>query len=165
MRRITWNYGWILMILIFLVALGVMYRIVDRVDAAVITPTPDDLEEELFWDDLENLALATMAECGYVKDTECIRATADVMINRVADPGFPDTFYGVFSQPGQYATFSQYYSINPTDRVFTICREQLEYFWAHGETQHPGAFYFRTNHFHTFGTPLYQIGPHFFTGR
>ena len=164
MKRIKEN-AWIILPLIVILMIVVMYRIVDapeQIGAAVATP--DDIEEEMFWDDLENLALATMAECGFVKDDECIRATADVMINRVADERFPDTFYGVFSQPGQYSTFRQYYSINPTDRVFRICREQLEYFWENGETMHPGAFYFRTRHFHNFGTPLYQIGPHYFTG-
>ena len=165
MKRIAQNYGWIAMIITFMVMLGVMYMAVDRVDGAELKATPDDIAEEMYWDDLENLAVCTMAECGYVKSDDCIRATADVMINRVADPNFPDTFYDVFAQPGQYSTFRQRFSIDPTDRVYTICREQLEYFWSHGETQHPGAFYFRTKHFHNFGRALYQIGPHYFTGR
>ena len=169
MKNFLKSNAWVLMILIFILAMVAMYKIVDipeLIDAAVIRPDDieDDLEQELYFDDLENLALATMAECGYTDDS-CIRATCDTMINRVYDSGFPDTFYGVFSQPGQYETFRQYYSINPTDRVYTICREQMEYFWEHGETQHPGALYFRTKHFHSFGTPLYQIGPHFFSGR
>ena len=164
MKRIAQNYGWIAMIIMFMVMLGVMYMAVDRVDGAELKATPDDIAEEMFWDDLENLALATQAECGYVPEDSCIRATCDVMINRVADSRFPDTFYGVFSQPGQYSTFRQYYSINPTDRVYTICREQLEYFWSHGETQHPGAFYFRTNHYHSFGKPLFKAGAHYFSG-
>ena len=161
------NFGWILMCVLMIVFCFVAYQIVDTepVGAYEITEmTPEDIAEEMFWDDLENMALCTMAECGFVKNDECIRATCDVMINRVQDSRFPDTFYGVFSQPGQYATFRQYYSINPTDRVFTICREQLEYFWEHGETEHPGAFFFRTGHFHNFGTPLFQAGPHYFSG-
>ena len=161
------KYGWILMCVFVILMCAVMYHIVDtpeEVGAKTIEATPDDIELEMFYDDLENLALCTMAECGFVKDTECIRATADVMINRVQDSRFPDTFYGVFSEPGQYSTFRQYFTINPTDRVFTICREQLEYFWEHGETEHPGAFYFRTGHFHSFGTPLFQAGPHYFSG-
>ena len=165
MRNLFRNYYWVLMIFIFILAMVAMYKIVDlpeEVSGAVATP--DDIEEEKYWDDLENLALSTMAECGYVKEDECIRATCDVMINRVNDPRFPDTYFGVFSQPGQYATFKLYYSIDPTDRVYTICREQLEYFWTHGETQHPGALYFRTNHYHTFGRPLFQAGPHYFSG-
>lgn len=170
MKRIFYQYGWIGLVLFVILMLAVGYKIVDRpelVDAAVIEVTemtPEDIAEEMFWDDLENLALCTMAECGNEPD-ECIRTTADVMINRWADPNFPNTFYGVFSQPGQYETFSQYYSINPTDRVFTICREQMEYFWEHGETQHPGAFYFRTNYYHSFGQPLYKVGAHYFSGR
>ena len=167
MKNIIRNNAWVLMIVFFMIMLAVMYKIVDRtelVGAATIKATPDDIAEEMFWDDLENLALCTMAECGYVENTECIRATADVMINRVYDDRFPDTFFDVFSQPGQYATFKYYYSIDPTDRVYTICREQMEYFWKNGVTMHPGAFYFRTKYFHSFGKPLYQIGPHFFTG-
>ena len=165
MKNLFRNYYWVLMIFIFILAMVAMYRIVDipeEVSGAVATP--DDIEEEMYWDDLENLALATMAECGYVKEDECIRATCDVMINRVNDSRFPDTYYDVFAQPGQYATFKLYYSIDPTDRVYTICREQLEYFWAHGETKHPGALYFRTNHYHSFGKPLFKAGPHYFSG-
>ena len=161
MRR----FGWLVICGVFLLFVIVAYKIVDvEPVGAAIKATPDDVELEMYYDDLENLALATMAECGFVKSDECIRATADVMINRVDSPNFPDSFYGVFSQPGQYSTFRLYNTINPTDRVYTICREQLEYFWVHGETQHPGAFYFRTNHYHNFGRPLYQIGPHYFTG-
>lgn len=166
MKNFWRNNYWILMVFIFALAMVAMYKIVDapeEVKGAIATP--DNIQEEMFWDDLENLALATMAECGHVKEDECIRATCDVMINRVADPGFPDTYYGVFSQPGQYATFHLYSTIDPTDRVYTICREQLEYFWANGETQHPGALYFRTKHYHSFGRPLFQAGPHFFSGR
>jgi len=169
MKRFLYSYGWVFLILFFMAMMAVMYRIVDQPEEVnaktleVTEMTPEDIEEEMFWDDLENLALCTMAECGYTEDS-CIRATADVMINRWADPNFPDTFYGVFSQPGQYETFSQYYTINPTDRVFTICREQMEYYWAHGETQHPGAFYFRTKHYHSFGTQLYKVGAHYFSG-
>lgn len=157
----------IFLCLVFILLLVAAYQIVDDPDlvgAKTIEATPDDIAEEMFWDDLENLALATMAECGYVPEDECIRTTCDVMINRYASPNFPDTFYGVFSQPGQYSTFRLYNTINPTDRVYTICREQLEYFWSHGETQHPGAFYFRTGHYHGFGTPLYKVGAHYFSG-
>lgn len=170
MKNFIKSNAWVLLIVFWIVMLGVMYKIVDipeGVNAAVIEVTemtPEDIAEEMFWDDLENLALCTMAECGYTDDS-CVRATADVMINRWADPNFPDTFYGVFSQPGQYETFSQYYSIDPTDRVFTICREQIEYYFEHGETMHPGAFYFRTKHYHTFGKPLYKVGAHYFSGR
>ena len=162
MRR----FGWLVICGVFLLFVVLAYQIVDVESVgATVKSTPDDIEEEMFWDDLENLALATMAECGYVKSDECIRATCDVMINRYADPGFPNTFYGVFSDPGQYSTFRFYNTINPTDRVYTICRQQLEYFWTHGETEHPGAFYFRTKYYHSFGRPLYQIGPHYFSGR
>ena len=167
MKDFIKNNAWVAMVLVFMLMVAIMLRIVDRpeeVDAKEIKPTPDNIALEMYYDDLENLALATMAECGH-QDDECIRATADVMINRYADPEFPDTFYGVFSQPGQYETFRLYSTINPTDRVYTICREQLEYFEKNGKTQHPGAFYFRTKHYHTFGTPMFQAGAHYFSGR
>lgn len=161
------EYAWVLMALFMIVFCILAYQIVnvETIGAYEVTEmTEEDIAEEMFWDDLENLALATMAECGYVPEDECIRATCDVMINRYASPNFPNTFYGVFSQPGQYSTFRLYNTINPTDRVYTICREQLEYFWSHGETQHPGAFYFRTGHYHGFGKPLYKVGAHYFSG-
>ena len=170
MKKIIYEYGWIGLILLFMVLMAIMYKIVDTPELVgaktfeVTEMTPEDIAEEMYFDDLENLALCTMAECGAESDS-CIRATCDVMINRVADPKFPDTFYDVFAQPGQYETFKKYYSINPTDRVFTICREQLEYFWAHGETQHPGALYFRMKHYHGLGRPLYCVGAHYFSGR
>ena len=164
MKRIAKEYGWIGICIVFLLMLWMMYQIVDQVDAATIKATPDDVELEKYYDDLENLALCVQAECGNVKEESCIRATTDTIINRYDDPRFPNSFYGVFSEAGQFSTFKYYFSINPNDRVYRICREQLEFYWEHGETQHPNVFYFRTKHYHNFGTPMFQAGPHFFSG-
>ena len=58
-------------------------------------------------DDLEMLACVIYQEAGedYICD-ECRRRVADVVLNRVADPKFPNTIRGVLTAPGQYGNFS-----------------------------------------------------------
>ena len=160
------SYGWLFLCAFFFLFLVIAYKIVDTPDlvgAAEIKATPDNIELEMFYDDLEELALCAEPEAGSA-DEECLRATVDTLINRKVDPRFPNTFREVFAQPGQFETYKYHDTVNPSDRTYRICREQLEYYWEHGETQHPGAFYFRTGHYHSFGKQLYKVGAHYFSG-
>lgn len=62
-ERIKEN-AWILMCVLMIVFCAVAYQIVDAepVGAYEVTEmTPEDIAEEMYWDDLENLALCTMA--------------------------------------------------------------------------------------------------------
>lgn len=57
--------------------------------------------------DWERLAIACYWECGGdACCDECRLRVCDVILNRVADPRYPDTIEGVLTQSGQYGSFS-----------------------------------------------------------
>lgn len=79
-------------------------------DTEETTETDDAEETETHAyseDDLEMLAAVIYQEAGSNRICdECRYRVGDVILNRVADPRFPDTIKGVLEQPGQYGTFS-----------------------------------------------------------
>lgn len=58
-------------------------------------------------DEAEMLACVIYQEAGGdAACDECRRRVADIVLNRVADPRFPDSIYGVLTQEGQYGEFA-----------------------------------------------------------
>ena len=82
----------------------------------------------------------------------------DVILNRVDDPRFPNCIAQVIYEPYQFWTKgmpTDYDSI-PSDIYLAIdleldCQTDTE------------VLYFRTGHYHSFGTPLFQCGSHWFS--
>lgn len=65
-------------------------------------------------DDWERLAIACYWECGGdACCDECRLRVCDVILNRVADPRYPDTIEDVLTQHGQYGMFSTHGIIWP----------------------------------------------------
>ena len=71
--------------------------------ATTVVPEPEPLEVDPR--EVEQLAIAIYREAGadYVCDA-CRYRVGDVVLNRVADPRFPDTIEAVLTQRGQYGT-------------------------------------------------------------
>jgi len=90
-------------------------------------------EEELLW-----LARITMVEAGY-EPYEGQLAVANVILNRVKDPRFPDTIYDVIHAPGQFppALNGKLKDVEPSESVWKAVRAA-----ASGENNVPGAVYF-----------------------
>jgi len=90
-------------------------------------------EEELMW-----LAKITMVEAGY-EPYEGQLAVANVILNRVHDPRFPDTIYDVIHAPGQFppASNGKLKDVVPNDSVWKAVKAA-----ASGENNVPGAVYF-----------------------
>lgn len=66
-------------------------------------PETDDGESTVDPSAREMLALVIYQEAGgNTHCDECRRRVADVVLNRVADPRFPNTIYGVLTAPSQY---------------------------------------------------------------
>lgn len=65
--------------------------------------TDQDIEEMVYWDELELLAQVVEAEAGN-QDMIGKRLVVDVVLNRVDSPLFPDTITEVLEQPGQFTT-------------------------------------------------------------
>ena len=118
-----------------------------------------DLEEELYCDSLELLAICVQAEAGNQSLTGR-RMVVDVILNRVDDPDWPDTIEGVITQRYQ---FSSYWD-GGMDRVYepdelTIKAVKMEL----KQRSWPGLYYFRTGRYSSYGTPWKKVGAHYFS--
>ena len=119
----------------------------------------DELTEELYYDSLELLAICVQAEAGNQPLTGR-RMVADVILNRVDDPDWPDTIEGVITQQYQ---FSSYWD-GGMDRVYepdelTIKAVKMEL----KQRSWPGLNYFRTGRYSSYGTPWKKVGDHYFS--
>lgn len=118
----------------------------------------EDLAEEILCDEYEYLAILVMAEAGN-QDLTGKRMVADVVLNRVDDPDFPDTITKVIEQPGQFATYTNgilEYTV-PSDECFEAVRMEIE------TRGWPGLLYFSSESFLPYGTPWKKVGDHYFS--
>lgn len=109
-------------------------------------------------EDIELLALLTMAEAEGESE-EGQRLVIDVVLNRVDNPHFPDTIYEVVYQKSQFSGMCE----ERVSRCYVMAelvqlvREELEH-----RTNYD-AVYFRTERYHSYGVPLFQVGAHYFS--
>ena len=121
-------------------------------------PTPEEIEEEMYFDSLEVMALCVMAEAG----GECeqgIRLVVDTILNRVDSKEFPDNIMEVIYQPYAFSCVDNGMidRVEPTETVFRIVNEELE-----NRTDYR-PLYFRTGRYADYGKPLYKVGNHYFS--
>lgn len=118
---------------------------------------PDDLEAEYWYDSLEYLACCVEAEAG--NQTELgKRLVCDTVLNRF-DSGKYESLYDVINEPGQYSVVEngKILTVTPSEETYRIVNEELE---CRTNTE---VLYFRTDHYHKFGTPLFREGDHYFS--
>lgn len=86
------------------------------------------------------------------------RYMVDTVLNRVDDDRFPDSVTAVIFQPNQYWTrgLPKTYESIPEE-----CYEAVDMELA--EQLNTEVLYFRTGHYHNFGTAVAQVGNHFFS--
>ena len=92
------------------------------------------------------------------EDLEGKRFVVDTILNRVVDDRFPDSVTAVVFQPYQYWTkgLPKNYEMIPAECYEAV---DLELEWrANSEI-----LYFRTGNYHSFGTPVFQYGAHYFS--
>jgi len=119
---------------------------------------PVEIAEEDYEADLQLLACLVESEAGN-QDMTGKRLVVDVVLNRVADPRFPDTIAEVIFQPGQFGPVSNgalaraYYTVS--DESFEAVRmelnDQIDY----------SILYFTAGGYGC-GTPAFQYGAHYF---
>lgn len=121
--------------------------------------TEAELEEELYCDSLEELAICVMAEAGN-QGIDGMRMVADVILNRVDDPDFPDTIHGVISQQYHFRSYwdggMQRWS-TPSGDCYKAVQMELQ------SRSYPGLMYFCTGGYSQYGTPAFQHGEHYFS--
>lgn len=107
----------------------------------------DDAEREL-------MAQIVMNEAeGEPQDGK--QAVATVIVNRVLSPLFPDTIREVIYEKNQFATSG---TKTPTQECYDAVDAALKY-----EGFPTNLFYFRNEHYHSFGKPYAKIGNHYFS--
>ena len=87
------------------------------------------------------------------------RLVIDTILNRVDDPHFPDTVHGVIYQPNQFTCMWNGRSDRCCVRADIrdlVLQEMVN------RTDHDVVF-FRAGHFSSYGTPLFQVGHHYFS--
>lgn len=111
------------------------------------------------------LAALVMAEAGN-QDLTGKKLVVDTVLNRVADPDFPDTIEGVIYQKNQYSVvwngqMRKYLEGREaiTDDCFTAVNEELI------DQVDYAAIYFNAGGWPGYGTRLYKYGGHYFESR
>lgn len=115
------------------------------------------LEEEAYWAELELLAACVEAEAGN-QGLLGKRLVADVILNRVDDPDWPNTITGVITQKNQFTTWSNgmIESVSISDESFEACRIELV------KRSYPGIYYFTAGDWGNYGTHWKKVGDHYF---
>ena len=117
-----------------------------------------DIEEEMYYDSLELLAICVEAEAGN-QGLEGKRMVADVILNRVDDVDWPDDIVGVISQPYHFTSYwdGSMERAVPSEETFEAVRMELQ------ERSWPGLYYFTSDGYSKYGTPWQQVGNHYFS--
>ena len=118
-----------------------------------------DLENEEFCDSLEILATCVEAEAGN-QDLMGKRLVADVILNRVESPRFPDTIEGVISQKYHFTTYwdgTMDAITEPSEETFEAVKMEL-----YGQRLDEDILFFTAGNYNTYCEPAYIVGDHYF---
>lgn len=116
-----------------------------------MAPTVSDEEKEL-------IALVTMAEAEGECD-EGQRLVIDTILNRVDGEYWPDTINDVIYQPNQFASMwnGRIDRCEVRDDILRLVEEELE------SRTNSDVVFFRTDYYSEYGTPMFQVGSHYFS--
>ena len=116
-----------------------------------------NIEEEIFYDSLEYLAMCVEAEAGNQSELGK-RLVCDVVLNRFYSGDY-ETLYDVINEKHQFSVVSdnRINEVVPTEETYRIVREEVE------SMTNTDVMFFRTDHYHEFGTPLFKEGDHYFS--
>lgn len=120
--------------------------------------TPEDIAEEEYFDSLELLAICVEAEAGN-QDLMGKRLVADVILNRVDSPDFPDDIVSVITQQNQFSSYSDGHMDavwEPSDETFEAVQMELAY------RSNPYVLYFTEGKYNPYCEPGFIHGAHYF---
>jgi spore germination cell wall hydrolase CwlJ-like protein len=117
-----------------------------------------DIEEECYMDQLELLAALVEAEAGN-QDLMGRRLVVDVVLNRIDSDDFPDDIASVIYDDGEFSPVSdgRIDEVSISEESFKAVELEL------ANRTNSDILYFRTKHYHTFGTPVMKHGAHYFS--
>ena len=126
-----------------------------------LEPIPEPMYEVSYVltdEEIDLIALLTMGEAeGETEEGK--RLVIDSVLNRVDSEHFPDTVKDVIYQPSQYTAMWN----TRVDRCYV--REDIRQLVIEEsiERTNTEVVFFRTEYYHPFGTPLFQVGNHYFS--
>lgn len=132
-----------------------------EISASSYVATPDYIEEEMYCDQLEELAILVMAEAGN-QSFEGKRWVAAVGLNRVEDSRFPDNIHDVIFQKNP-VQFSCTVDGGYEKACWNVTQDCYDAVAAELENRSTDALFFRTGHYHKGTTPIKQVEAHFFS--
>lgn len=110
-------------------------------------------------EEIDLIALVTMAEAENQPE-EGKRLVIDVVLNRVESPRFANTVTDVIYAPNQFTSMTN----GRVDRCYVqsdivqLVKEEIV------SRSNSDVLYFRSGHYHNFGTPIVHVGSHYFSG-
>lgn len=118
----------------------------------------EEIPETLSKDDIELLALVTMAEAE-AEPEEGQRLVIDTILNRVDSEHFPDTVYDVVYQKNQFTSMWNGRTSRCTirDDLVELVKEELE------NRTDKDVIFFRTGRYSDYGEPMRLVGHHYFS--
>lgn len=119
-----------------------------------------ELADEIYYDELGLLAQIVWCEAGN-QDLHGKELVADVILNRVDDPDFPDTIQDVIFEKGQFSTANDYWlgkaAKGITEDCYQAVANEIE------DRNDTDILYFRTGGFSAYGEAMYKYGDHYFS--
>lgn len=125
-----------------------------------VVEEPEEVDIGLTDEEIDLIALVTMAEAEGESELGK-RLVIDTILNRVDYDGFGDTVYDVIYAPRQFECMTN----GRVDRCEV--RDDIRQLVIEEATNRINSevLYFRTMHYHDFGTPILQEGAHYFSGK
>ena len=113
---------------------------------------------EISSDDIDLIALVTMAEAeGESEDGK--RLVIDTILNRVEHAHYPDKVSEVVYQPNQFTSMwnGRVERCSITDEIRELVKEELQ------ERKDHEVIFFTAGEYGRYGTPMFQVGNHYFS--
>ena len=119
--------------------------------------TQEMIDEEMYYDSLELLAICVEAEAAN-QGLEGKRLVADVILNRVDSPLFPDNIVDVITQPYHFTSYwdGAMDRAVPTEETFQAVQMELDH------RSNTEILYFTAGEWPEYGTKWKQVGDHYF---
>lgn len=144
---------------------GIIFERVDNLTSDIYNSPPEPTvvinaepaKPEYSEEDIALLALVTMAEAEGESE-EGKRLVIDTILNRVDHWYFPDSISGVIYQSGQFTSMWNGRSSRcyVSDDILQLVREELD------SRTNTDVIYFTAGGYGRYGTPLLQVGNHYF---
>lgn len=117
-----------------------------------------DPESGISYEDTNLIALVTMAEAES-EDEYGKRLVIDTILNRVRSDKFPDTVRDVIYQSGAFesVTSKRFEECYIRSDICNLVYNELT------DTTDEYVYFFRTERYSDYGTPMYKVGNHYFS--